>query len=169
MFAWGNPSRGDDGVGPWFAERYRARVGATFEVIEDFQLQVEHLLDCREGNLLLFVDASCDGGEDYRFEEVIPRGGLAHTSHALAPAELLGLYPRLFPEPPPPAFQLTVPGESFELGEEMSAGTLACCLAATRLVDRLLAWADEGAWRQRLVTPSKQSSGRQGVYQMGEV
>jgi hypothetical protein len=160
-------------VGPWFAERYRARVGDTFEVIEDFQLQVEHLLDCREGSLLLFVDASCDGGEDYRFEEVIPRGDLAHTSHALAPAELLGLYPRLFPEPPPPAFQLTVPGRSFELGEEMSTATLACCLAATRLVDRLLALADEGAWRQCLVTPSKQlprtEADRQGVYQMGEV
>ena len=62
MFAWGNPSRGDDGLGPWFAERFRHCEGADFELVEDFQLQVEHLLDCREAGLLLFVDARCDGG-----------------------------------------------------------------------------------------------------------
>ncbi len=86
MFAWGNPSRGDDAVGPWFANRYRDRVDDGFELVEDFQLQVEHLLDCREGDLLLFVDARCDDGDDCRLEEVDPAAGVAHTSHALTPA-----------------------------------------------------------------------------------
>jgi hydrogenase maturation protease len=153
MFAWGNPSRGDDGVGPWFAEHYRARINGRFELVEDFQLQVEHLLDCRAGDLLLFVDARCDGREGYRFEEITPCGQVAHTSHALTPAELLGHFHRVFGLPPPPAFQLTVPGLAFELGQSMSAGTAACCAVAARLVDRLLAQADLRAWRNCL-TPA---------------
>ena len=160
MFAWGNPSRGDDGVGPWFAERYRHRVNGHFQLIEDFQLQVEHLLDCREGELLLFVDARCDGGEDYRFEEIGPSSRVAHTSHALTPAELLGHYPRVFGEAPPPAFQLTVPGRSFELGRAMSAETAACCDAAAQFVDRLLRQADVRTWRECAETEKRAPSGR---------
>lgn len=148
MFAWGNPSRGDDAVGPWFAERFRHHGGQGFTLVEDFQLQVEHLLDCREGELLLFVDARCaDGDDDYRLEAIAAQPGLCHTSHALSPAELLGCYPRVFPaEQAPPAFLLTVPGRCFELGEEMSTATLGCCRRAAQLVEKLLAHPDRQSW-----------------------
>jgi hydrogenase maturation protease len=147
MFAWGNPSRGDDGVGPWFAERFRPLEDEGFSLVEDFQLQVEHLLDCRAGELLLLVDAGCHGGDDFLFEEIVADSGVAHTSHALAPAELLGHYRRVFAEAPPPAFQLVVPGESFELGQAMSAATDACCRRAARFVEQLLSRPDHNAWR----------------------
>jgi hydrogenase maturation protease len=148
MFAWGNPSRGDDGVGPWFAGRFRTYAGEDFNMVEDFQLQVEHLLDCREGDLLLFVDACCEDRDSYRFEEIRPREELGHTSHALAPAELLGQYPKVFYEKPPPAFQLSVPGRRFELGEPMSKSTLQCCEAAAGFVESLLREPDTDSWRQ---------------------
>jgi hydrogenase maturation protease len=151
MFTWGNPSRGDDGVGPWFADRYRDSVHDQFELVEDFQLQVEHLLDCREGDLLLFVDARCDDGDGYRLEEIGPSTRVAHTSHALTPRELLGHYLRVFDSPPPPAFQLTVPGFAFDLGQPMSAETAASCAAAAQLVNHLLARVDPAAWRDCLV------------------
>lgn len=150
MLAWGNPSRGDDAVGPWFAARFRHRDGGDIELVEDFQLQVEHLLDCREGVLLLFVDARCADGSDFRFEEVTPVAAVTHTSHALTPAELLGYYGRVFHEQPPPAFLLTVPGESFGLGEPLSPGTESRCRRAARLVERLLAEPDAIGWRAYL-------------------
>lgn len=145
MFAFGNPSRGDDAVGPWFADRFRHLESAAFTLVEAFQLQVEHLLDCREADLLLFVDACCDG-EDFRFAQIAGRDGMAHTSHQLAPDELLGYYPRVFHEEPPPAFELAVPGHDFELGQAMSAPTLACCERAARVVADLLATPQPGEW-----------------------
>jgi hypothetical protein len=152
MFAWGNPSRGDDAVGPWFADRFRPRASSSLLLVEDFQLQVAHLLDCRLGNLL-FVDARCHDTDGYRFERALPVTGLSHTSHALSPGELLGYYPRVFPdESAPPGFQLTVPGRNFDLGQPMSASTLAQCRAAAALVERLLRLPDCRHW-QRYISP----------------
>ena len=149
VFAWGNPSRGDDAVGPWFAQRLRGHDGLT--LVEDFQLQVEHLLDCREGSLLLFIDARCIDGQDFRFLEITPTTAISHTSHALAPAELLGHYLRVFSETPPPAFELTVPGQQFELGSSMSAETSACCQRAAIWLQPLLVEPDPARWREHLV------------------
>jgi hydrogenase maturation protease len=153
MFAWGNPARGDDGVGPWFADRFRPLENEGLSLVEDVQLQVEHLLDCREGELLLLVDAGCDGGSDFRFEEIVADSSVAHTSHALAPAELLGYYQRVFAEVPPPAFQLVIPGVSFELGQAMSTATDACCRRAAQFVEQLLARPDLDAWRALARSP----------------
>lgn len=147
LFTWGNPSRGDDAVGPWFAEQLHPRIGAELILVEEFQLQVEHLLDCQEGELLLFIDACCDGTNDFHFTEVQADDNVSHTSHALAPAELLGHYRRVFQQTPPPAFQLVVPGLEFELGQPMSAATLACCQRAARFVDQLLATPEPNQWR----------------------
>jgi hydrogenase maturation protease len=159
MFAWGNPSRGDDAVGPWFAQRFRHRVGSSFQLVEDFQLQVEHLLDCREGELLLFVDACCNGVTSHSFGELTPCPELGHTSHALTPAELLGQYSKLFAAPAPASFLLQVPGRQFELGEPMSAATRTCCETAAKLVERLLDAPQRDMWRT-LCTPAERPARR---------
>ena len=159
MFAWGNPSRGDDAVGPWFAERFRHRVGSSFQLVEDFQLQVEHLLDCREGELLLFVEACCTGGCRHSFVELTPCLELGHTSHALTPAELLGQYPKLFAAPAPASFLLQIPGRQFELGEPMSAATRGVCETAAKLVERLLDAPQRDTWRA-LCTPAERPAPR---------
>lgn len=148
VFTWGNPARGDDAVGPWFANWLRQLTALNATLIEDFQLQVEHLLDCQDGDLLLFIDAHCHAGRDFHFEEVELTDDIAHTSHALSPAELLGYYQRVFHTPPPPAFQLTVAGSSFELGQPMSAATKARCHRATELVTDLLREQNTDHWRK---------------------
>ena len=150
MFAWGNPSRGDDGVGPWFADRFRNRVGSRLALVEDFQLQVEHLLDCQRGQLLLFIDACGGDHGDYRFTRLGESSNLAHTSHALSPEELLGQYRRVLGEVAPPAFLLAIPGEDFELGSAMSPATRACCGRGAVLVESLLANATCKNWMQRV-------------------
>jgi hydrogenase maturation protease len=147
VFTWGNPCRGDDGVGPWFADWMRRAGDPGTVLIEDFQLQIEHLLDCQGGELLLFIDACCHAGRDFHFEEVELTADIAHTSHALTPAQLLGYYRRVFVTPPPPGFQLTIAGSHFELGQPMSAATQARCHRAAGLVDELLRKPDPAAWR----------------------
>jgi hydrogenase maturation protease len=147
VFAWGNPSRGDDAVGPWFAEWLRDRAFPEVTVIEDFQLQVEHILDCQGGDLLLFIDACCRQAPGATFAAVEPVSELAHTSHALSPAQLLGYYPRVIKAQPPPAFQLAVAGMSFELGDAMSARCEASCRSTAVFLETLLHQADANSWQ----------------------
>jgi hypothetical protein len=52
VFAWGNPSRGDDALGPLFAERIEALGLPGVECLTDFQLQVEHALEASSACLL---------------------------------------------------------------------------------------------------------------------
>ena len=61
VFAVGNPSRGDDALGPLLAERIEAAF-PDIVVISDFQLQIEHALDLVGAELILFIDA-CVGFE----------------------------------------------------------------------------------------------------------
>ena len=58
VFAWGNPSRGDDALGPCFLEALEAMAPDATELLTDFQLQVEHSLDLVGRQKILFVDAS---------------------------------------------------------------------------------------------------------------
>lgn len=56
IFGYGNPSRGDDALGPIILERISRR--DNVELLTDFQLQVEHSLDMMGRKLILFIDAS---------------------------------------------------------------------------------------------------------------
>ena len=62
VFAVGNPSRGDDAIGPELCarlEKWLAREGLSqrVELIEDFQLNIEHALDLVGREQALFIDA----------------------------------------------------------------------------------------------------------------
>lgn len=126
IFATGNPSRGDDAIGPLLLERLRAWLpgepqGVRFELVEDFQLQVEHALDLEARALALFIDAGSATPAPFHFAAVRAAADFTHTSHALSPAAVLHVYERLQGRPPPAAFVLCVRGVAFELGAPVSA------------------------------------------------
>lgn len=134
IFAVGNPSRGDDALGPLLAERFVAALGglgreADFDLVEDFQLQVEHALDLQGRALALFIDAGTGTLAPYDFRPIEPAAGYGHTTHALAPEAVLQVYRQTEGAEPPPAFLLCVRGETFELGEGLSPQA-ACHLEA---------------------------------------
>ncbi|MDP3326412.1 MAG: Ni/Fe hydrogenase, partial [Hydrogenophaga sp.] len=61
VFGWGNPSRGDDALGPLLVEQLAGLAqmsSGRLECLTDFQLQVEHALDLRGRERVLFVDAA---------------------------------------------------------------------------------------------------------------
>ncbi|PKO83359.1 MAG: homospermidine synthase [Betaproteobacteria bacterium HGW-Betaproteobacteria-11] len=125
VMAIGNESRGDDALGPLLARRLTAWLDGTecseaVEVIEEFQLQVEHALDLQGRTLVLFVDAGEGLPAPFRFYEAAPRRPAGHTTHALVPEALLGIYTTVQNASPPPAFVLCIAGMSFELGEPLS-------------------------------------------------
>ena len=60
----GNPSLGDDALGPLLIERLETLLAQedpaaalNIELLSDFQLQIEHALDLLNRSLVLFVDA----------------------------------------------------------------------------------------------------------------
>lgn len=124
VFACGNPSRGDDAVGPLLAERLERWLDASrvegIEVLVDFQLNLEHALDLEGRKRVLFVDAEEGAVEPFRCAPVVPRPIGGHTTHAFPPEALLDVASRVLRCELPEAEVLAVAGERFELGDPLS-------------------------------------------------
>jgi len=138
VLAWGNPSRGDDALGPCFAEQIERCGYHGVECLVDFQLQVEHVLDLEGRQRVLFVDASHAAGwsdaECFRVTRLHPGPRPACGSHAMRPDEVLRVWSLLKGSPPPPSWLLAIRGYRFALGEEVSD-------AAQRCLREALVWA----------------------------
>jgi hydrogenase maturation protease len=153
ILACGNPSRGDDALGPLFLDRLaelrdQRSDWNDVELLTDFQLQIEHAVDLENRALTLFVDASVSCPAPYQFTRLQPIRDSSYTSHALSPAAVLHVYQQIHHAPPPPAFQLAIRGESFELGEPLSAAAEANLAAALAFADRLFTTPQIEIWRQ---------------------
>ncbi len=120
VLAVGNPSRGDDAIGPALAARLEAERLPGVEVISEFQLQVEHALDLVGRERVIFVDAGTGTPVPFELRRLSPSAEFLHTSHALSPEAVLATYQRVRGEAPPEAWTLCVRGEQFELGDALS-------------------------------------------------
>lgn len=130
ILAWGNPSRGDDELGPLLAQRLEAHAQAALpvgrlEVLIEFQLQVEHALDLVGRERVLFVDAALDLGQPFTVRPLRPARGGGIGSHALAPEAVLQVFLDLYGKQPPPATLLAIRASAFALGTSPSAEALA--------------------------------------------
>ncbi len=133
----GNPSRGDDALGPLMIERLEALGLPDTEWLTDFQLQVEYALDLEGRAEVIFVDAAAQGPAPYAFAPVEAAADASVTSHALSPQALLAACARLAVAPPK-AFLLAVRGYGFELGAPLSPGARQNLEAALALLRRHL-------------------------------
>ncbi len=130
----GNPSRGDDALGPMFLERIGALLEPEIErgeveLLCEFQLQVEHALDLERRSLVLFVDASVSLSAPFELVRVEPAQGTSFSTHALAPSALLHAFQNLYGDPPE-SWLLAIAGARFELGEPLSFAAAANLEAA---------------------------------------
>ena len=135
VFAWGNPSRGDDALGPCFIAALEALAAVhadwpAFDCLTDFQLQIEHALDLRDRQRVLFVDASLSCDAPYSVSTIAAARDETFSSHSLSPQTLLQVYRDIDGEEPPPAQLLAIRGERFELGEALSANARSHLAAA---------------------------------------
>jgi len=123
VLAVGNPSRGDDALGPLLLERLAAigmEAAGDVELLTDFQLQVEHALDLEGRRAVLFVDAARPGAVDGVGLRAIHAGiRLRPVSHALSAPDVLHVA-TLLAGHAPPAWLLAVEGECFALDESLS-------------------------------------------------
>lgn len=152
VFAVGNRSRGDDAIGPLLLERLARWLAAEvpageFDLIDDYQLQIEHALDLQGRRLALFIDAGCGTPAPFQFFAVEPHPAAAPgMTHSLAPQGVLDVYRQFEGAAPPPSFVLCVCGEHFELGEGLSDTAQAHAQAAWQHLQRLCRHAEAAAW-----------------------
>lgn len=143
VFGYGNPSRGDDALGPEFVRRLEVRCShaialGQLEVLTDFQLQVEDVLDLRGRARVFFVDATVEGSQPYVVRPVTAARDVSFTSHVLSPEALLHSYWLTERAAPPPTWLVAIRGERFGLGDSMSAAAQRNLKAALDAVVPLL-------------------------------
>ncbi len=149
VFGYGNPSRGDDALGWRLIEQLDALRAAGrlagVDLLSDFQLQIEHVLDLRGRTRVIFVDAELGEAPrgpcpPWRWLAVRPEAELGWTSHAVDPDQLAGLFDRLYPDDRRPLLQvLAIRGRGADLGAGLSKPARANLASAVRMLAAHLA------------------------------
>lgn len=158
IFGIGNESRGDDALGPlllrdldaWLALQGTAE---QFELLEEFQLQIEHAMDMKGRRIVLFIDAGMDNPESddhapFTFYRAKAELAPVLYSHALSPQALLKIYQQFYHEAQKDVFILCIRGEQFELGEPLSLQATANLAAALRFSRKLLVEPNAVSWER---------------------
>ncbi len=120
MFAVGNESRGDDALAPLLLRRLQVQDPGQVELIEDYQLQVEHVTDLLGRSAVLFVDADMSCAAPFHFSRITAAHDHSYTSHAMTPFALLHTYRQVYGTDAPDSFLLRIRGYGFELGASLS-------------------------------------------------
>jgi hydrogenase maturation protease len=123
VVGYGNPLRGDDGIG-WHAAELLAtdpRLDGA-RVLAHHQLAPELAADISRASLVVLVDASAEGDPGaIRVRTVEPRPAAQTTwSHHLDPRTLAGLAEALY-GPVPPVVLVSVAAGSFAEGDGLSS------------------------------------------------
>jgi hydrogenase maturation protease len=139
IIAIGNESRGDDALAPLLVRRLQSEADERIELIEEYQLQVEHVTDLVGRSAVLFVDADVSCDAPFHFSEISAAHDNSYTSHAMSPGALLHAYRQVYGTDAPPSFLLRIRGYGFELGESLSGEAFANMERATEKVRKWLA------------------------------
>ena len=114
VLGWGNPGRGDDGLGPALAALLAKSAPGGVAVDSDYQLQVEDAAECAGHERVIFVDADRRGPEPFFCRRLAPAtSGLSFSSHSVSPGGLLALTRELFGQEPE-AWLVGVRGYEFD-------------------------------------------------------
>lgn len=120
ILGWGNPGRGDDGLGPEFV---RALAGSRLPGVDadsGYQLQVEDAAEVAGYQRVLFVDADRRGAEPFWLGRLRPNGDVAFSTHSVSPGAVLAVARDLFGAEPE-AWIMGIRGYEFdEFGEQLS-------------------------------------------------
>jgi len=142
VIGYGNPCRGDDGIGWHLISRLaeERRLPAGVEAMSVLQLTPELAERLSRVDLVLFVDARWDRipGRIGQSRLEPSEASAASFSHQVDPAALLGMA-RLLYGRAPEAWLITVAGESFEHAEVLSRSVSASVPGLLKRVEHLLA------------------------------
>ena len=117
LIGFGNPGRGDDGLGPALAARLESLGIPWLTVESDYQLTIEHSALAAEHDIVIFADAAADADSPFYFRPVTPAREGKLSSHSITPAEVLGLAQTCF-QASPDGYLLGIRAARLEAFEE---------------------------------------------------
>lgn len=91
IIGYGNPGRGDDGLGVAFAQEIEELNFPNVAVDSDYQLSVEHAYDIAQSKLTILVDADTSCDEPFEIKEVVPAQRCSFSTHSVMPGALAAL------------------------------------------------------------------------------
>jgi hydrogenase maturation protease len=119
VIGYGNPLRGDDGVGPKVAEAIEELHLPDVRTLICHQLSPEHAEPIARARTVIFVDAAVDAPKDVQLRKLEPNESSQLMAHAADPRTMLALARDVFGHCPE-AWWLTIPAEQLDFGEELS-------------------------------------------------
>jgi hydrogenase maturation protease len=134
VIGFGNPGRGDDGLGPAFAARVEELAIEGVHVEASYQLSVEDAAILAEHEMVLFADATRVGPEPFHLEPLRPLYSTGFTTHHLQPSAVVAIARELF-DAELDAYVVAIRGYEFDRFEEsLSAAAEANLRAALDFV-----------------------------------
>lgn len=124
------------------------------ELLTDFQLQIEHILDLDYRDRVLFIDASITAAPPFDFYCLNAARDDSYTSHAMSPQSLLAVYEQVRQGVAPASFMLSVAAQSFKLGAAISTQAMQHLNTAITFVENQLLTTDVQHW-ERLAACTK--------------
>lgn len=122
LYGYGNPGRGDDGLGPALAAAVEEMGLPDIEVDANYQLTVEDAAILGDHDAVIFADAAVEGPEPFCFARVDATGAgeLGWTSHSVSPVQVVALARDMFGSRVP-VYTLGIRGYVFgELDDSLS-------------------------------------------------
>ena len=127
LYAYGNPGRGDDGLGNAFIERIdqwiKEKNLQSISTDSSYQLNIEDAASIANFDVVVFVDASKANIDSYSFSKVQPEPQQTFTTHSVSPSTLVLLCQELYNKLPL-VYLLQVKGFRWEFGEQLSEKAL---------------------------------------------
>jgi len=134
ILAWGNPSRGDDALGPFCFDKLSRLSLSHVELLTDFQLQIEHCTDLENRKLVIFIDASMSAAPPFEFSKISPEKDQSYSSHAVSPQSLMDICQTVNSTSLPECWLMEIRGYQFELGEPLSPAAVENLQAAQQAI-----------------------------------
>ena len=135
ILTWGNPSRGDDALGPLCHDKLTAQKLKNVEILTDFQLQIEHCTDLENRKLVIFVDASVSAKTPFEFSKISALKDHSYSTHAVSPQALMAICETVNSSTLPECWLMEIRGYQFGLGKPLSTPAAANLEAAQQAIE----------------------------------
>lgn len=162
IIGYGNPGRGDDGLGPALAARIEEQAWPGVTVEADYQLTVEDAAAVARHRVVIFADATVSGPA-FAFRRVDGQPEVGFSTHSVSPAAVVALARELFGAQPE-AYVLAIRGYEFgSFDEHLSAAAQANLAAAAAFVSEVvrkgtfaaMATAADAGWATAAAVPDQ--------------
>jgi len=152
VLGYGNPGRGDDGLGPALAERIEGLDLAGVTVDTAYQLNIEDGAAAADHDLVILADAAVKGSEPFSVRRVTPAAEITFTSHLVSAESILAISRDSFGRVPE-CWLIGIRGYEFDLYEVLSEKAERNLAAAFSFITRKI----EG-WRGNIMSNAEEKT-----------